>query len=194
MQSLTQHATTLAQLEQFPQVDPSRLKEILNKLDQLLFSLHHGHGRIGEQLRKNEFLNQVRISLGNPGGVCAFTNPAYALWLRKSDTERIKDLNVWSEEFKELCDIVEMILNITRHSTPAQTMLAHDGFYHQNMNPALPCDMIRVNVPMNLGVFPEFSVGRHRLTIRFLIPNYQDNGRPKQLHADIDFELTCCRV
>ncbi len=193
-QCLTQHATTLAQLEQFSQVDPERLKEILGKLDQLIASLHNNHNRIGERLNNNVFLKQLRLNLGNPGGTCAFANPAYALWLRKSGTERLKDLQIWAEEFKELSDIVDIILNLTRKSTPSQTIIAEDGFYHQKLNPALPCEMIRVNVSTTLGVFPEFSVGRHRLTIRFLIPNYQDNGHPNQLHEDIEFELSCCRL
>ena len=193
-QCLTQHATTLAQLEQFSQVDPKRLEEILMKLDQLIASLHNNHNRIGERLNNNEFLKQLRLSLGNPGGACAFTNPAYALWLRKPDAERLRDLQIWSEEFKELSDIVDIILNLTRKSTPSQTIIAKDGFYHQNLNASLPCEMIRVNVSTTLGVFPEFSVGRHRLTIRFLIPNYQDNGHPDQLREDIEFELSCCRL
>lgn len=193
-QSLTQHATTLAQLEQFPQVDPDRLKEILTNLDRLIVSLHNNRSRIGEQIRQNEFLNQIRLSLGNPGGTCPFSNPAYALWLRKPNHERFKDLQTWSEAFKELGDIVETILNITRNSSTSQKIVATDGFYHQNLNPALPCEMIRVHIPTRLRVFPEFSVGRHRLTIRFLIPNYHDDGHPQQLRKDIEFELTCCRI
>ncbi len=157
-QCLTQHATTLGQLEQFPQVDPKRLKDILSKLDQLIAGIHDNRSRTGEQLRKNEFLNQIRLSLGNPGGACAFANPAYTLWLSKSDEERSKDLRVWFDELKELDDIVEMILMLTRQSTPSQTLTAKDGFYHQNLNPTLPSEMIRVAVPKNLGVFPEFSV------------------------------------
>lgn len=193
-QSLTQHATTLAQLEQFPEVDPDRLKEILTKLDSLIVSLHGNRSRIGEQIRKNAFLNQVRINLGNPGGTCPFSNPAYALWLRKPNGERLKDLQTWADEFKELGDIVEIILKLTRNNSPSQKLVAQNGFYHQNLNPALPCEMIRVHIPMMLGVFPEFSVGRHRLTIRFLTPNYHGNGHPKQVRGDIEFELSCCRI
>ncbi len=193
-QSLTQHASTLAQLEQFPQVDPDRLKEILMKLDRLIAGLHNNRSRIGGQLCNNEFLNQIRLSLGNPGGTCAFSNPAYSLWMQRSDKERIKDLKTWVSEFNELGDVVGTILKLTRNNSPGQKLIARDGFYHQNLNPTLPCEMIRVKVSTALRVFPEFSVGRHRLSIRFLVPNYHDNGRPTQIHEDFEFELSCCRV
>lgn len=192
--SLAQYATTLTSLEQLPQVDPARLSEILENLDQLITSLHNNQSQLGAKLRKNEFLNQIRLSLGNPGGACAFSNPAYALWLRKPSQERAKDLQSWSSELKELGDVIEIILNLARNSSPSEKLVAEKGFYYQNLNPSLPYEMIRVHLATELCVFPEFSVGRHRLTIRFLTPNYHDKGRPEQLQENIDFELTCCRV
>jgi len=194
VQSLAQHASTLAQLEQFPQIDNTRLTGILSDLDKFIDSVHNNRNRIGEKLCQNEFLNQLRLGLGNPGGLCDFANPAYSLWLKKSNYARQSDLIAWAGELQELGEITKLILQITRDSAPSQKIIARDGFYHQNLNPALPCEMLRVSVPTDLGVFPEFSVGRHRLTIRFLVPNYYDKGRPKQLHEDTEFELFCCRA
>jgi cell division protein ZapD len=193
-QTLTQHATTLAQLEQFPQVDPSRLKNILKKLDDLISSFHQQKNRVGERLRNNEFLNQIRLRQGNPGGACAYSTPAYSLWLTKTADERCHDLEIWASEFSELRQMIELILYLTRNSNPAQSASATNGFYHQTLNPSLPSDIIRVTVSTEHGVFPEFSVGRHRLSIRFLVPNFQDNGRPCQLDTGLEFDLSCCRV
>lgn len=193
-QALRQHATTLGQLEQFPQVDPKRLKEVLTQLDILIKSLHRNRNRIGERLRTNEFLNHIRLHLGNPGGACNYTTPAFMLWLIQSSEQRIKDLKLWASEFEELCRIVQLILSLTRNCTSPQKILGHDGFYHQSMDPALRCEMIRVSIPVKYGVYPEFSVGRHLLSLRFLIPNPHGNGHPSQLHDDIEFELSCCRL
>ena len=193
-QMLTQQATTLTQLEQFSQVDPKRLQNILGQLDQLISSFHGRKGRIGESLRTNEFLNQIRLRHNNPGGLCAYSTPAYTLWLKKSAKERKKDLEMWASEFSELQRIVDLTLFLTRNSTEACQVIAKDGFYQQNLDPSLPCEIIRIETHTAYNVFPEFSVGRHRLAIRFLEPNYQDNGRSIQTDNDIAFELSCCRI
>lgn len=193
-QMLTQHATMLAQLEQFSQVNPERLREILDQLDQLISSFHQQKNRIGERLRNNEFINQIRLREHNPGGACAYSSPSYALWLKKPPEQRIKDLKNWATEFSELRQIVELTLYLTRNSSEAQKVMTKAGFYQQNLDSTLPCEIIRVNVPLQYNVFPEFSVGRHRLAIRFLNPCYQDDGHPTQIAENIEFELTCCRV
>src|ERR1700679_3477281 len=53
MQTLSQFATSLGQLEQFPQVDTYRLHEILTQLDNLIKRVHQMLGRFGEALRTN---------------------------------------------------------------------------------------------------------------------------------------------
>jgi len=192
-QALTQHTTSLEKLEKFPEVDSKRLREILLQINLLMNSLHQNRSRIGGRLHSNEFLNQVRLSLGNPGGACPSTNPAFALWLRKPDHERIKDLTMWADDLNELREIINLILHLTRGGSNAQTFTAKDGFYHQALDPSIPCDLLRVTVPTAMNIFPEFSVGRHRLTIRFLTPQFQEHGRPEHLRENIDFDLACCR-
>lgn len=193
-QTLTQLFTTLAQLEQFPQVDPDRLQKILEQLDALVVSFNMQKTRIGEKLRTNEFLTQIRLRLGNPGGICAYSTPAYMLWLSLPPEQRINDLKIWASEFSELRQIVDLILYLTRNSSETQAVVAKNGFFHQNLNPTLPCQIVRIHVPMHYGVFPEFSGGRHRLVIHFLNPSFHNNGRSTQLNENIEFELSCCRV
>ncbi|MCB1827837.1 MAG: cell division protein ZapD, partial [Coxiellaceae bacterium] len=193
-QTLTQLATTLAQLEQFPQVDPIRLEKILKQLDNLIKSFNNQKVRIGERLRTNDFLNQIRLRLSNPGGICAYSTPAYSLWLSLPAKERLKDLRIWASEFSELQQIIDLILFLTRNSGETQRVEAHNGFYSQNLNPTLPCQIVQVHVPADFQVYPEFSVGRHRLAIRFLRPSFHEHGRPTQLTESMPFELNCCRA
>jgi len=193
-QTLSQLASSLGQLERFPQVDPSRLSNLLLKLDSLIVNFHHQKTRVAERLRNNEFLNQIRLRQANPGGACIYSMPALALWLKNPPEKRANDLSIWDSEFSELRQIIDLILYLTRNSNEAQVCKAENGFYHQNLDPLLPCEIIRINVPTHYNVFPEFSVGRHRLSIRFLIPNYQEKGRPTQSREGFSFELTCCRV
>ena len=193
-QTLVQFSTTLDQLNRSPQVDKQRLQNTLKKLETLSQRLNNLHQRIGESLRENEFLYQIRSNLANPGGVSDYRLPAYLLWQKKSYDEKIQDLKNWMQHFQDLREIVESILLVTRESAPLQTEIAENGFYHQNLNPAIPCHLVRVSLPTQLNLYPEFGAGKHRLTIRFLTPSYHGNGRPSQVQKNISFQLSCCKL
>jgi len=193
-QTLMHFTTTQDQLNRSPQVDKQRLQTTLKKLDTLNHRLNNVHQRIGETLRENEFLHQIRSNLANPGGVSDYRLPAYLLWQKKSCDEKINDLKNWMQHFQDLREIVESILLVTRESTPLQAEIAENGFYHQNLNPSAPCYLVRVALPTQLNLYPEFGAGKHRLTIRFLTPSYHGNGRPSQAQQNVSFQLSCCKL
>lgn len=193
-QMLTQYASAMSQLNQSPQVDVAKLQNTLKRLDALNHYLHTHHARIGEPLRQNDFLSQIRSNMANPGGVCDYRLPAYLLWQNKSVAEKAKDLHEWMETFRPLHDISESILLLTRNSTELQTVNAENGFYLQPLNPVAPCHLVRVALPSQENAYPEFSVGKHRLTIRFLKPSYFGAGKPVQATGRIAFQLACCKI
>ncbi len=193
MQMLTQYATTLGQLERFPQVNTERLQSLLQQLDRLINQLHHMSGRIGEVLRGNDFLNQLRPQLANPGGIFIHHVPTFALWLKQPYELRARELAQWADALKPLPEIATLVLELARSSTLPQTVHTQNGFYHQTLDSTLPCQLIRVAIPINLGIYTEISAGVHRLSIRFIKPNYLTGERPKQISEPISFSLTCCR-
>jgi len=193
-QTLTQYANAFGQMSRSPQVDGARLQNTLRKLDGLNHYLHTHHSRIGDALRHNDFLYQIRSNLANPGGVCDYRLPAYMLWQNKSPEEKAKDLTSWMETFQPLRDIMEAVLQLTRDSTPLQSVTAENGFYLQPLNPMMPCHLVRVALPSQSNLYPEFSAGKHRLTIRFLIPSYFGTGKPTQTQASVIFQLACCKI
>lgn len=193
MQMLTQYATTLGQLERFPQVDNVRLQSLLKHLDQLINQLHRMSGRIGEELRSNDFLNQLRPQLANPGGIFFHHVPIFALWLQQSNELRTKQLKQWSEALHPLPEIVTLVLDLVRNSTLPQSITTQNGFHHQALDSTLPCQLIRVAIPANFGVYAEISAGVHRLSIRFVKPNYLTGEKSVQISELINFFLTCCR-
>ncbi|MBS0350936.1 MAG: cell division protein ZapD [Proteobacteria bacterium] len=193
MQMLSQYATTLGQLERFPQVDTNRLQSILKHLDQLISQLHHMPGRIGESLRSNDFFNQLRPQLANPGGIFFHHVPAFALWLQQPYELQAKELAQWSEALQPLPEIATLVLELARNSTATQTITAQNGFYHQTLDSTLPCQLIRVGIPVELGIYAEISAGIHRLSIRFVKANYLAGEKSKQISGVITFLLTCCR-
>lgn len=192
-QTLTQQATTLSQLVKFPQVNTNRLSETLLQLDALIDKLHNTNGKIATHLRANEFLSQVRLQLATPGGATAFNAPSYHLWQYQPLEYCSEQLQQWLKDVEILRDTAELILRLTRESTTPQTIVAKAGFHYQTLNPSLPCQMIRVIIPAT-NIFPAMSVGKHRVNIRFLVPNYSDGGHTVQLQHDLEFELACCRI
>lgn len=193
-QSLTQQASILAQLERSEQVDHEKLQEILHQLDQASDQLHQLQGKIGDSLRNNHFLNQIRLHLSHPAGPCGFSTPAYALWLEKPDEKRINDLLTWVKELRQLDTITRLILRLSRESAPTKNVIGNQGFYQQSLDTQYPCQMVRVTVPLSRNSYPEISVGKHRLVIRFLSLHSDTPGQPQQLQDDITFDLSCCRV
>ena len=192
-QTLTQLASTLGQLEQFPQVDQDRLRDVLATLDRLIVWLQQAEGKIGEKLRSNGFLNHVRLHLGHPGGVCDFTTPALALWLHYSPEERQDLLKNWRSEFVILESIVEVILKLSREGSSSQHITVSKGFYQKNLDPNLPsCQLVRLVLPLENRVYPEISIGKHRLVLRLLQPDYV-LGRGGQIEVDIVAQLILCR-
>lgn len=192
--ALTQHAATLTQLEVLPQVDSDKLRSILNELDRLIDQLYATQGKLGQNLRNNEFLNSIRQHLYNPGGAVNFSNPGFQLWLQQPATTRISDLKTWFIEFDQLRDVVALLLSLTRQSSVAVEKFADKGFYQQALDPNLSCELVRVAVPKTANLFTEISAGKHRLTVRFLEPNCHEQGRSKQCDYNLKFKLTCCAL
>lgn len=192
--ALTQHAATLTQLEVLPQVDSSKLRSVLTELDRLIDQLYATHGKIGQTLRNNEFLNTIRQHLYNPGGAVNFSNPAFQLWLQQPSVKRIADLKVWLKEFDQLKDVVSLLLQLTRQSSLPIEKYAENGFYQQALDPNVTCVMVRVSLLINANLYPEISVGKRRVYVRFLEPNCHEIGRSKQCDHNVKFKLTCCFI
>jgi cell division protein ZapD len=193
-QTLTQYGNAFSQLSRSPQLDKTRLLTTIKKIDSMIQYLHGHHAKIGEPLRQNEFLSQIRSNLTNPGGVCDYRLPAYMLWQNKPHTEKTKDLMGWMEIFKPLREISEAILELTRGSTTMETVTAENGFYLQPLNPSTPCHLVRVAIPTNMNLYPEFGAGKHRLTIRFLEPSYFGSGKSTQAQKPFSFQRACCKI
>lgn len=192
-QALSQHATTLAQLQNIPGVDPQRLQSVLAELDASLSYFHGKRQRIGEELRSNSFLMQLCGHINNPAGLCSFSTPAFTLWCRKPAQARHHDLLQWYSVFDALETAVTLILRLTRDSASANTIDVVDGFYHQALDSALPTQLVRISIDASLGVYPEMSVGKHHLSVRFMQTN-DHNGNAEQYQQAFQCLLSCCRV
>ncbi len=192
-QTLAQQVQGLSQYQTQTNVDQQKLVGLIQKLNQLILNLHRMPGKIAENIRHNPFLKQIRLQSNNPTGPCYFTAPAYALWLHQPAEQRSDDLANWAKEFSELNTVVSTILNLTRDSAPTLQVVSQTGSFEQTLNPALPCQLVRVTLPIEYNAYPEISVGRHRLAIRFRPLDQLNQGQQLPQQA-ISFSLSCCQI
>lgn len=185
-----QHAVLLP-LQRNPQVDSGRLSRTLNEINVLLECLKSHSYQPGQCLRGDELVSAIRQRASIPGGTCSFDLPALHHWLSKATESRTEQLLRWFEDLRVIRQGVQVCLGMLRDSATPRTAIANAGFFNQSIDPAVPCQLIRVGLPVVVDYFPEISGGKHRFTVRFM-RQALTTSRPAQVDHDIDFQLQCC--
>lgn len=185
---LGRHLTNLKRFEHAEHIDQKKLVPLLHELEDLIDTLHATSGRIGQELRENDFLNTIRQRLTTPGGTCDFDTPSYYLWLHMPAAERIAQLSQWLSSFDVIRSIVTLLLRLVRQSAVPQSKIAVKGFFQAPLDPQSPCQLIRVQLPTQPALYPEISVGRHGISIRF-IELVTTGNRGTQTNETVTFEL-----
>lgn len=193
-QTLNQYALSLNQLKNFSQIDTYRLNMIIDQLDHSAQKVNSGLGKISEKFKQNQFINQLRLMLNTPSGLCLSASNPLKTWVSHPKEYKLRYLHHWSSQLKHLGAASELILGLIRQSKESKNHVADEGFFQKNLNPNLPCDMLIVKVSAQDEVYPEISAGKHRLSIRFMSPNFYHEGYSSQTKNNIAFQLTCCQL
>ncbi len=191
IKELERYASRLESLARNPNVDQTRLTDVLEKIRRVLRNLRAFDNVIGHELRYNELLNAVKQRHSIPAGTCNFDLPAYHYWLKSPSEQRIRDLKSWLSSFDLLHEAVSLCLSLVRESASETREVAIAGFFQKNLETATPCQMIRVSLSADTDYFAEISAGRHRFTVRFMQVT-DPASRPVQADEDIEFDLLCC--
>jgi len=194
--ALSLYATSLGQLlqeDKLPDdVDEKKLKSLFLKLTELIESLHSSIGKIGQNLRENDFIATILQRSTVAAGTSAFCIPAYHLWLEQPAKRRSQDLIRWIENFSELTSLTSLLLQLCRESDDFQDVEAKDGFYQINLDPKISYQMVRISLATVDSIYPEISVGKHRLSVHFYVLN--SSGRPEHVKHNVKFKLACCKI
>jgi cell division protein ZapD len=193
LKELERHASNLKRLEQNPDVDPEQLVSLMKSITSQIDGMHQINGQIAGELKTSEFLISIRQRSAIPGGTCDFDMPALHYWLQQSPHNRTRDLSHWLGNFDAIGQAIQLILSITRDSTRLKPAFAERGVYQQTLDPNLPCQLVRIELPATLGCFAELSGGRHRFTARFMEFSAADD-RARQTEQDVEFDLACCVI
>lgn len=189
---LSQQASMLARLENTPEIDQDKLRGILRQLDELSRNFIDSSGKIGQPLREIELLNNLRLHLASPGGGCSFDIPVYFYWLNQPAEKRQETIKSWLSEFSNIRLATNLLLQLTRESSKVQKKNIEQGFYQELLDPQTNLRLVRVAIPQTLNAYPEISIGRHFLSIRFFTPAIHD--RPSQYMHNFECWLSYCTL
>jgi len=194
LKELERQHKALQQLISHQSVDKSRLELTLSKLKTALNSMHNMDGKLGEHLKKIDFLISVKQRAGIPGGSCDFDLPQLRYWLNREHDLRLADIDRWSLPYNQIHEVLQLVLNIIRDSAHAEKIRAQKGFFQEALDTTLPNQLLRIELPIGGNIFPEISAGKHRYSIRFLQAQKSVDQLPVQFKEDIEFKLFRCTL
>lgn len=187
---LSYHMTQLLRLERTPEIDQKKLQQLLQQVEELIRTFIDSSGKIGQGLREIELLNNLRLHLASPGGGCSFDIPVYHYWLQQPAESRLTMIRSWLEEFKQIRAAATIVLQLVREGAKVQAKTAEQGFFQELLDPQLNLRLIRVAIPADVPAYPEISIGRHFLSIRFFSPQIKE--RPTQYLQSFSFWVSFC--
>ena len=193
MKELERQHVALQSLSKHQGIDQSRLELVLSKQKHALDQLHQLDGKLGEHLKRNDFLLGIRQRTSIPGGSCDFDLPQLRFWLNQPHVHRLNDLHSWVAPYRELEKVIELILATIRDSAESKTIIAEKGFYQQPLNTRQSNQLIRISVATDQLIYPEISAGKHRYSVRFMHANPGDR-LSSQVKENVEFLLYRCSL
>ena len=191
LQELERQKHALEALRENPEISQEALDGILWEVDRASSKLFQMSGKIGQELRENEWLMSIKQRTNIPGGVCEFDLPSYHYWLHQGTGQRRHDLENWLAPFLSLRDGLAIVLRLLRESGKLSTHTAVQGVYQQMMA-GRTAQMLRIRLHPECHCVPEISANKYALNIRFTT---QEGGqRPKVVESDVEFDLTFCNL
>lgn len=189
---LTYHLANLMRFGNMPEIDSEKLNDLTKQLDELARSLIDSSGKIGYRLREVELLNNLRLQLATPGGGCSFDTPLYHYWLQQPLSKRQAIILDWLNDFNQIKTATELVLDLVRKNSKIEDKKAIRGFHQELLDPQSNLRMIRIGLHKDVPSFPEISIGRHFLSVRFFTPDIQK--RPTQYSEDLSFWIAYCNL
>jgi cell division protein ZapD len=161
------------------------------EFEQMSKKLYAVKGKIGPHVMQSDLFQSIAQRSTIPGGTCSFDLPEYHHWLEQDEVIRLKNLQQWSAPFDDICIAIDLILNFIRNSNLSSQEVAPAGFFQIVLDKNQSYQMIKVSVDKSINCFVEISGGKHRCSVRFMVPSV-DDARPTQSTDNIPFTLTCC--
>lgn len=183
LKELEKQKQTLKNWQNTPGVDQAILNKILDNINDSFYGLMEAE-RFGQSLKDERFLSTIRQRFNLPGGTCCFDLPALHYWLHLPLERRIADTNKWLESLKPLHKALTLLLKLNREFGRYKPQIARNGFFQSDAEDA---NILRLQIPLNLGVYPVISGNKNHFTIKFI--SFESSMAYTQ---DVEFKLAIC--
>jgi len=193
LKELERQHSSLKLLTTHEGVDSSKLELLLSKQKNASDRVLKLDGKLGEHLKRIDFLLSIKQRTSIPGGNCDFDLPELRYWLNQSHSQRESDLRRWATPYLEIETVIDLILGSIRDSASPQRVIAENGFFQQSLDPQQSNQLLRITIPADFQIYPEISAGKHRYSVRFLNPIPIDSV-PSQVKEDVPFMLSRCSL
>jgi len=190
LQDIERQRNAMQALREHPGVSADALEAMFDDLQQVAEPLA-AQGRIGQELRENEWLQSLRGRLTVPGCAAQIDAPAYYCWQQKPAAERQADIQDWAHSLVPLERAIDLLLRLLRGAANAVDRTATEGAY-QEMLGGKSFQLLRVWVPKRFQAYPEMSANKYVIWVRFA--HQGTSGKPDMLKQDIPFQLACCTI
>jgi cell division protein ZapD len=193
LQELERQSKVLTKIVNSQNLGTGKLQELLNKINQITKTLYATKDRVYVNIMASDLFQSINQRSAIPGGTCSFDLPEYHYWLEQEDVIRLRDLQHWSSPFEDIRYANQLVLDLIRNSNTTNQEIAESGFFQIVLDASQPMQLIKVTLDKSIPCFVEISGGKHRCTIRFMIPS-DDEKRPVQSPDNIPFTLSCCML
>lgn len=149
------------------QIDQEKLKSVIILLDKHILLLQAHQGKFASVLRDSQFFICLQQHRTTMGGILSFDIPAFFYWLQESHQVQSDQISTWLKAFQDLLEIVQLMLEIVRQSAEPLLQKAEAGFFQSSLDMPFTCQLIRIFIHKSLSIYPEVSIGRHGVGIRF---------------------------
>ena len=192
LQELERQRQLLAPLRHNPAIEATALNDLLAEIDAAAGKLLAQTGKVGQQIRDNEWLMAIKQRTGIPGGVCEFDLPAYHHWLNVEPVARQRDLQTWLAPLLPILAGLSIILRLLRDNGKTSSHTAYQGVFQLMLTTAKIAQLLRLSLGKDLPCVPEISANKYALNIRFVWVAGMDRG--SVYDGDVEFDLMFCNL
>lgn len=191
VQELERQKRSLSSLHNNPAISEQALDGILSEIEHAATALLSLPGKVGMNLRENEWLMGIKQRAGMPGGTCQFDLPSYHYWQKQPVILRRENFQEWLAPLLPISVSINILLRLLRENGRKISFVAHQGTFQQ-MQGGRAAQLLRVSLREDLACIPELGANKYAINIRFINANYA--AKSSLFEHDVPFDLTFCTL
>lgn len=191
LHELERQRQALKSFQDDPDVAADALSAILAEIEDAAAQLQHSSHKVGQTLRDNEWLMNIRSRSVIAGCSFQVDLPFYYAWQHRPPEERRENIIEWARPFGPVRESLRIVLRLLRESGQRSRVSAQNGSYQQQLG-GKTFQLAEIHLDESLGAIPEFSANKYMLWIRFGRLDREFKTRP--VEGTIDFQLSLCNL